>query len=114
MSTKRYNLKPRDNTVYIGKFTGYWMAAFGTKQLLDYTAEIQVFQSQLYPPQWTALDATGKGSPDWVQSTATDVMRAVEQCFDTQLEKWQTFERDLFGGAKKLGPQLVKKIERTA
>lgn len=104
----------RDHTVYIAKFTGFWMTAFGKVQRLVYEAEIQVFQSQLFPPQWQATDQYGKTDPHWVRSTAEDAMRMVEDSFDTQLEPWATFERDMFGGAKKLGPQLVKERDRRA
>jgi hypothetical protein len=112
MARKTYAPAPRDRHVYIGRFEGYRMLAFGRVQILDYAAEIQVYQAQHYPPVWCAMDQHGKVNPAFNSHRAEDTMRLVEESFTTCLARWETFEYSGLEGLKKLGPQLVDRRDR--
>jgi hypothetical protein len=96
-----------DRTLYVATFTGYRMHAFGRDQILDYTAEIHVYQTQTNPPVWVAEERQSRIKP-FESHRAEDTMRLVAEGFTTCLEPWQTFEIEPLGRVVKLGPKLVK------
>lgn len=107
---RNFDGPPRpDKTLFVGKFRGYRMLAFGVEQILDYEAEIEVYQARSNPPLWVARDARGKMDPAFQSFRAEDTMRLVSEGFTTCLEKWQSYETGGLRGTRKLGPQLVPK-----
>jgi hypothetical protein len=100
---------PPDRTVYLARFAGYRMLAFGRMQTLDYGAEIQVFQRWPNPPLWMARDCARRYLvPGSESARAEDCMRMVEATFVRQLTAWDTYTHNLFTDKiEKLGPKLV-------
>jgi hypothetical protein len=114
MSSKRFNTHVPDRTMYIGEFTGYRMVAFGREQILDYTAEIRVYQAQVSPPVWVAVDHMGKMDPAFTSFRAEDTMRLVQEGFTQCVRAWESFQTGGLQGTVKLGPQLVPKRSKSA
>jgi hypothetical protein len=100
--------------VYVGRFRGYRTVAFGKVQILDYTAEIEVYQARQDPPAWMARETTPGSVGGYFSPRAEDTMRLVREAFVTCVEPWQRYEIEAFGKKVKLGPRLVEKPAKTA
>jgi hypothetical protein len=107
-----YSAFAPDRTIYTARFSGYRMHAFGKDQILDYTADIEVYKAQLNPPLWVARERRGHLDPAFQSFTAEDTMRLVTEGFVTQLEPWQTFTQETFGRISKLGPKLMEPAKK--
>lgn len=112
MAHKIYRPPEIDRTMYIGRFRGLRMIAFGKQQILDYDVEVNVFQHTLHPVRWVARDEHNKFHPCCESGSAEETMRLVKEMFIEQRDKWQTFELRGLAGMKKLGPQLVTRPAR--
>jgi hypothetical protein len=103
-----------DRMMYLGRFRGYRMKAFGREQILDYEAEILVYQARHNPPLWVARDRAGKMDPAFQSFRAEDTLRLVAEGFTTCVAKWETYEDAGLLGVVKLGPKLVPKPAKSA
>lgn len=84
------------------------MRAWGKDQILDYTADIEVYMDRLDPPRWVARERRGHVNQAFESMRAEDTMRLVMEGFVTQLKPWEAFTHEAFGRIAKLGPKLVK------
>ena len=99
--------------MYVGRFSGFRMLAFGKMQILDYEAEIEVYQVHHTPPLWMAKDLAGRFDGGYISHRAEDTMRLVAEAFTTCVTPWEKYEVEPFGKKVKLGPRLVEKPAKT-
>jgi hypothetical protein len=109
-----YTPKTQERAVYVGRFRGYRMLAFGKMQILDYEAEIEVYQMHLRPALWCAKDLSGRFDGAFVSPRSEDTQRLVHEAFVTCITPWQKYELEPFGKKVKLGPRLVEKPAKSA
>ena len=73
-----YTPKNEERAVYVGRFRGYRMLAFDKMQILDYEAEIEVYQLHQRPALWAAKDLAGRfRSSAFVSPRAEDILSAL-------------------------------------
>lgn len=103
-----------DRTVWIGRFTGYRLLAWGKEQVLDAQIEIQVHQVTTNPAVWHARAYPGAAADCASGSTAEACMAAAAELFTQCLVPWAAFTPTIHGTVEHKRPQLVKPSERKA
>lgn len=102
----------KDKTVYVGKFRGLRVVAFGRSQTLAVDMEIQVYQEKASPALWRSRNAVEPGTLAWSGGTPESVMDQIAAAFERCVDKWQPWHVGPFGIAEKKGPQSVSDLRR--
>lgn len=99
-------MKNRDQTTYRGRFSGLRLHAFGTAQILDYKADIEIYQARAQPELWRARPSFSRGPHKWETDSAAALMELIAGDFECCIQPWITWRHDY---AQTKRPTLVRR-----
>lgn len=84
-------MQMHNNTTYRGRFAKFKLTAFGIKQTLNYTTDIELYQARSCPELWRARPHFQNGSHKWEASSPDELASIISADFEQMLEPFRVY-----------------------
>jgi hypothetical protein len=104
-------MKTRNQTLYIAMFSKLKLDAFGIRNVLDYTTEVEIYQARVSPELWRGRPMFKRLAHKWEAASAEALMELISADFEVTLRPWKEYPAPI---GKPARPSLRKAPEDAA
>lgn len=104
-------MKTRNQTLYVAMFSKLKLDAFGIRNVLDYTTEVEIYQARMSPELWRGRPMFKGGGHKWEASSAEALMEIISADFQVTLRPWKEYPAPI---GKPARPSLMRRPDDAA
>jgi hypothetical protein len=89
-------MKHRNPVVYQARFANLRLHAFGIEQVLEWAADIEIYQARVTPELWRARPMFSHRHHKWESASAEDLMDLIAADFERCIRDFQPYPAPLY------------------